>query len=61
MVVGEFSLMRCPTNTLQEKAYMYKSKGYNPTITASRHLMGKDSFIISLAVSINLQRYKILC
>lgn len=54
MVVGELSLMRCPTNTLQEKAYMYKSKGYNPTITASRHLMGKDSFIISLAVSINL-------
>lgn len=29
-------------------------KGYSPRITASRHLIGKDSFIISLAVSISL-------
>ena len=30
------------------------TEGYSPTITASRHLIGKDSFIISLAVSISL-------
>lgn len=29
-------------------------KGYIPRITASRHLMGKDSLVISFAVSINL-------
>ena len=28
---------------------------YKATITASRHLMGKDSLIISFAVSISLQ------
>ena len=30
-------------------------KGYIPKMTASRHLIGKDSLIISLAVSINLE------
>lgn len=30
-------------------------KGYIPRMTASRHLIGKDSLIISLAVSINLE------
>lgn len=29
-------------------------KGYIPRITASRHLIGKDSLVISFAVSINL-------
>lgn len=30
------------------------TKGYIPRITASRHLIGRDSLVISLAVSINL-------
>lgn len=29
--------------------------GYIPRMTASRHLIGRDSLIISLAVSINLK------
>lgn len=31
-------------------------KGYIPRITASRHLIGKDSLVISFAVSINLEQ-----
>jgi hypothetical protein len=31
-----------------------KLRGYMPRMTASRHLIGKDSRVISFAVSINL-------
>lgn len=44
----------CRRCTCRMSAIASFCKGYNPTITASRHLIGKDSFIISLAVSINL-------
>ena len=33
------------------------SEGYNPSMTASRHLIGSDSLIMSLAHSINLKSH----
>lgn len=51
------------SNTIQERQYIKQCcsrkshrhvKGYIPRITASRHLIGKDSLVISFAVSINL-------
>lgn len=51
------------SNTIQEGQYIKQccsrkshrhAKGYIPRITASRHLIGKDSLVISFAVSINL-------
>lgn len=38
-----------------QKTACVSREGYTPRMTASRHLIGKDSLIISLAVSINLE------
>lgn len=43
---------------LKHQTKKLKTKGYIPRITASRHLIGKDSLVISFADSISLKSDK---